>query len=63
MKSVQMRSFFWPVFSRIRTDYEDLLSKSPHSVRVRENADQKKLRIWRLFHVMYCSSNCIFFVN
>ena len=26
-----------------------LLRKSPYSVRIRENADQKKLRIWTLF--------------
>ena len=25
MKSVQIRSFFWSVFSRIRTEYGDLL--------------------------------------
>ena len=30
-------------------DYLDLGSKSPYSVRVRENTDQKKLRIWALF--------------
>ena len=39
--SVQIRSFFWSVFSRIRTEYEDLRSKSPYSVRIRENTDQK----------------------
>ena len=49
VKSIQIRSFFWPVFSRIRTECEDLRSKSPYSVRRRENADQKKLRIWILF--------------
>ena len=32
---------YFPVF--------ELKSKSPYSVRLRENADQKKLRIWRLF--------------
>ena len=41
--------FFWPVFSRIWTDHRDLRSKSPYSVRIRENTDQKKLRIWTLF--------------
>ena len=49
MKSVQMRSFFWPVFSCIRTEYADILRKSPYSVRIQENTDQKKLRIWTLF--------------
>ena len=27
----------------------DLLRKSPYSVRIQKNADQKKLRIWALF--------------
>ena len=42
VKSMQVRSFFWCVFSRIWTEYEDLLPKSPYSVQVRENIDQKK---------------------
>ena len=41
MKIVQIRKFFWSVFFRIRTEYGDLLSKSPHSARIRENTDQK----------------------
>ena len=49
MKTVQIRSFFWSVFSRIRTEYGDILCISPYSVRVRENTDQKKLHIWTLF--------------
>ena len=49
MKSVQMRSFFWSVFFCIRTEYGYLLRKSPYSVRIQENMDQKKLRIWTLF--------------
>ena len=49
MKSVQIRSFFWSVFFCIRTEYGDLRSKSPYSVRIQENTDQKKLRIWALF--------------
>ena len=40
VKSVQIRSFFWSVFSRICTEYGYLLRKSPYSVRMRENADQ-----------------------
>ena len=39
VKSIQIRSFFWSVFSRI----------SPYSVRIRRNTDQKKLCIWTLF--------------
>ena len=48
VKSVQIRSFFWSVFSRTRAKYGDLLRKSPYSARVRESKDQKKLRIWTL---------------
>ena len=33
--------FFWSVFSRIWTEYGDLQSKSPYSVRMQENADLK----------------------
>ena len=47
--SVQIRSFFWSVFSRIRTEYGEILRISPYSVRMQENTDQKKLRIWTLF--------------
>ena len=40
--SVQIRSFFWSVFPSIRTEYGDLLLKSPYSVKICENMDQKK---------------------
>ena len=50
MKSVQIRSFFWSVFSRIGTEYGEM-SISPYSVRMRGNIDQKKLRIWTLHAV------------
>ena len=49
MKSVQIRSFFWSVVSCIRTEYGDILRKSPYSLRMQESTDQKKLRIWTLF--------------
>ena len=49
VKRVQMRSFFWSVFSRVRTEYGEILRISPYSVRMRENTDQKKLRIWTHF--------------
>ena len=35
--------------SCIRTKYGDFLRKSLYSVRIQENRDQKKLRIWALF--------------
>ena len=34
VKSVQIQSFFWSVFSRIRTEYVYLRSKSPYSARI-----------------------------
>ena len=46
MKSVQIRSNFWSVFFRIRTERGRI---SPYSVQMRENTDQKLLRIWTLF--------------
>ena len=49
VKVVQIRSFFWSIFSRIRTEYGEIRSISPYSVRMRENTDQKKLRIWTHF--------------
>ena len=49
VKCVQIRSFLWSVFSHIRTEYGEMLRISPYSVRMRENTDQKNLRIWTLF--------------
>ena len=49
MKSVQIRSFFWSINSCIRAKYGDLRSKSPYSLWIQENMDQKKLRIWTIF--------------
>ena len=52
VRGVQIRSFFWSLFSRIRTEYGEMWSIFPYSVRMRENTDLKKLRIWTLF--MHC---------
>ena len=48
-KNVQIGSFFWSVFSHIWTKYGDLRSKSLYSVQIRENTDQRYLRIRTLF--------------
>ena len=40
---------FCSVFSRIPTKYGEIRSISPYSVRIRENAEQKNLRIWTIF--------------
>ena len=49
VKIIQIRSFFWFAFSCVRTEYGDLLCKSLYSVRIQENTQQEKLRIWTLF--------------
>ena len=41
VKDVQMQSFFWSVFSRIRTEYGVNRSKSPYSGQMWEVMDQK----------------------
>ena len=46
-------SFLWSVFSRIRTEYGEILRISPYSVRMREDTDQKKLCNWTLFTQCY----------
>ena len=49
VKSVQMRSCFWSVFSCIQIEYGDLPSNSPYSVQIQENTDEKLLCIWAIF--------------
>ena len=39
---------FWSVFSRIRTEYGEIRSISPYSVRMRENVDQNNSEYWHL---------------
>ena len=41
VKSVQIRKFFWSIFSRIWTKYGEILRISPYSVQIQENKDQK----------------------
>ena len=53
VKSVQIRSNFWSVFSCIQTECGEILRISPYSVRMRENKDNKLLRIWTLFTQWY----------
>ena len=59
MKSVQIRSFFWSVFSGIWTEYGETRCISPYSVWMRENTDQKNLHIWTLFSPCLVISWCI----
>ena len=64
VKCVQIRSFFWSLFSRIRTEYGEIRSISPYSVQMRENTDQKKLPIWTLFThcVLWYSYQDVYFL-
>ena len=39
-KKCPYSELFWSVFSRIRTEYGEILCISPYSVRMRENTDQ-----------------------
>ena len=54
VKKVLIENFFWSVFSCIRTEYGNLLSKSSYSLRIQEKRDQKKLRIWTLWETFSC---------
>ena len=40
---------FWSAFSRIRTEYGQILRISPYSVRMRENTDQKNSEYGKFF--------------
>ena len=53
--------FFWPVFSRIRTEYGEILCISTYSAQTRENTDQENseygyfsrsfiFAVWKVFH-------------
>ena len=39
-KKCPYSELFWSVFSRIRTEFGEILRISPYSVQMRENADQ-----------------------
>ena len=41
VKSVQIRSYLWSVFSCIWTGFEDLRRKRPYSIQIQKNTDQK----------------------
>ena len=59
MKSDQIRSFFRSIFLPHSDWIWRLHSKSLYWVQMRENTDQKKLRIWTLFKP--CSDKCCLF--
>ena len=41
---------FWSAFSRIRAEHGEILRLSPHSVRMRENADQNNSKCGNFLH-------------
>lgn len=45
IENVQIKRFSWSMFSHL---WSDLKSKSPYSVRIWNNADQKNLHLWHL---------------
>ena len=51
VKSLQIRSFLVRIF--LYLSWIRIQSISPYSVRMRENTDEKKLRIWTLFRQSY----------
>ena len=52
--------FYWSVFSRIWTEYEEILRISPYSVRMRENMEQKNSEYG---HFLRSELFCYFVVN
>ena len=56
-KSVQTRSLFWFVFSRIWIGYGDLLRKFLYSFQIQENKDQKKLHYLGTFYSVQIRKN------
>ena len=44
-----MRHYHCVKIVQIGTEYGDLWSKSPFSVRIQENTDQEELLFWKLF--------------
>ena len=47
--------YFWSTFSRIWTDYEEILRISSYSVRMRENTDQKNSKYGYFSRSACCS--------
>ena len=51
-KKCPYSEYFWSLFSFIRTEYGDLHSRSPYSVRMRKNKDQQKTPNSDTFHAV-----------
>ena len=55
--------FCWSVFSRIPTEYVDIRSISPYSVRIQKNTDQKKTPYLDPFHAVLLLLKMLFYVT
>ena len=56
VKSVRIRSYAGPHFSRIQTEYGDILRIFPYSVRIRENAGKMRTRTTPNMETFYAVS-------
>ena len=52
VKSVQMRSFFWSIFFRIRSEYGEI--QSDHTVRSDGNVSSERKAIWLMWEYFIC---------
>ena len=55
--------FFWSAFSRIRTEYGEILRISSYSFRMRENTDQKNSEYEHFLRSVMVIESCNFLVN
>ena len=57
--SVPISELFWSAFSRIWTEYEEILRIFQYSVRMRENAEQNNSEYGHLLHIelLFCFAN------
>ena len=55
VKSVQIQSYFWSVFSRIRTEYGEILRISPYSVQMPGEYGKIRTRNNSVFGHFSCS--------
>ena len=65
-KKCSYSEFFWPVLSRIRTEYGDILCKFSHSVQMWENTNQKNSECKHYLRSFICpkeSQGCFLYIH
>ena len=55
-KKCPYSELFWSVFSRIRTEYGEMRSTSPYSVRMGENTDENNSEYEHFLHIVKCEN-------